>query len=94
MIGPLFSLSVPLGRFYSRLPTCESVLKPVSDNIAVSAGSSKNTNSDDSDETWCYCDQVESGNMVLCDNENCHIQRFHYECVGLDSTNSVYKGKW
>ena len=83
-----------VGRFYSRLPTCESVLKPVSDNIAVSAGSSKNTNSDDSDETWCYCDQVESGNMVLCDNENCHIQWFHYECVGLDSTDSVIKGKW
>ena len=87
-----------VGQFYSRLPACDSVrvLKPVSDNIAVSARSSKSTDTDndDPDKTWYYCDQVESGNMILCDNENCHIQWFHYECVGMDSKDTVIKGKW
>ena len=87
-----------VGRFYSRLPACDSarVLKPVSDNIALSAGSSKSidTDNDDPDKTWCYCDQVESGNMIPCDNENCHIQWFHYEYVGMDSKDTVIKGKW
>ena len=86
-----------VGRFYSRLPSCDSarVLKPVSDNVVLSAGSCKlNDTNDDPDKTWCYCDQVESGNMILCDNENCHIQWFHYECVGLDSKDTIIKGNW
>ena len=45
-----------VGRFYSRLPACDSVrvLKPVSDNIVVIAGSSKNIDidNDDPDKTW------------------------------------------
>ena len=86
-----------VGRFYSKLPSCDSVrvLKPVSDNVVLSAGSCKrNDTNDDPDKTWCYCDQVESGNMILCDNENCHIQWFHYECVGLDSKDTIIKGNW
>lgn len=71
------------------------MLKPVSDNVVLSAGSCKlNDTNDDPDKTWCYCDQVESGNMILCDNENCHIQWFHYECVGLDSKDTIIKGNW
>jgi len=42
-----------------------------------------------------HCDvclpQVSFGEMVACDNPDCPIEWFHYECVGLDEPP---KGKW
>jgi inhibitor of growth protein 3 len=39
---------------------------------------------DESDDTkYCFCQRVSFGDMVACDNENCHLQWFHWDCVGI-----------
>jgi len=46
----------------------------------------------DSDEQkYCYCNQVSYGEMIACDNNDCDIEWFHYDCVGLKMPP---KGKW
>ena len=53
----------------------------------------QNTNSDkDNEETFCYCNGVEEGKMVGCDNENCKITWFHFACVNLKK--SPKQDKW
>ena len=32
---------------------------------------------------YCTCRQVSFGRMVGCESENCKIEWFHFECVGL-----------
>jgi inhibitor of growth protein 3 len=39
---------------------------------------------DESDDTkYCFCQRVSFGDMVACDNENCQLQWFHWDCVGI-----------
>lgn len=38
---------------------------------------------DAEDEIYCICRQVSFGNMIGCDNPECKIEWFHYDCVGL-----------
>src|SRR4051794_36293767 len=38
-----------------------------------------------------YLLQVSFGEMVMCDNKDCPIEWFHFQCVGLASKP---KGKW
>ena len=46
----------------------------------------------DADEpTYCLCDQISYGEMILCDNDLCPIEWFHFVCVSLTSKP---KGKW
>lgn len=46
---------------------------------------------DPDEPTYCLCEQVSFGEMICCDNEQCHIEWFHFSCVGL---NTKPKGKW
>ncbi|KAL0094625.1 hypothetical protein J3Q64DRAFT_1715113 [Phycomyces blakesleeanus] len=46
---------------------------------------------DPNEPLYCYCQQVSFGEMVACDNEECDIEWFHIECVGLKVPP---KGKW
>jgi len=46
---------------------------------------------DPNEPTYCLCKRVSFGNMIGCDNAECPIEWFHFECVGL--TDPV-KGKW
>ncbi|PWZ00202.1 hypothetical protein BCV70DRAFT_153376, partial [Testicularia cyperi] len=46
---------------------------------------------DPTEPRYCYCDQVSFGNMVACDNDDCELEWFHYQCVGLESQP---RGKW
>ncbi|XP_058789346.1 inhibitor of growth protein 1-like [Phymastichus coffea] len=49
-------------------------------------------NTIDPDEpTYCLCDQISYGEMILCDNDLCPIEWFHFSCVSL---NTKPKGKW
>mmetsp|Transcript_18968 Transcript_18968/g.56524 ORF Transcript_18968/g.56524 Transcript_18968/m.56524 type:complete len:245 (-) Transcript_18968:411-1145(-) len=32
---------------------------------------------------YCYCQKPSHGEMVACDNDECALEWFHYECVGL-----------
>lgn len=41
--------------------------------------------------TYCLCDQISYGEMILCDNDLCPIEWFHFTCVELSSKP---KGKW
>jgi hypothetical protein len=46
---------------------------------------------ENSDPLFCSCRDIEHGNMVCCDNENCTYSWFHFQCVGLTRTP---KGRW
>ena len=40
---------------------------------------------------YCVCNNVDYGQMILCDNKHCKIGWFHFDCVGLALKP---KGKW
>ena len=40
---------------------------------------------DPEEPVYCVCRQVSFGEMVACDSENCPLEWFHYQCVGLTS---------
>lgn len=46
---------------------------------------------DPNEPTYCVCHQVSFGQMVMCDNKNCPIEWFHFQCVGLTAKP---RGKW
>jgi len=46
---------------------------------------------DPDEPTYCICNQVSYGEMIACDNVDCDIEWFHYNCVGLTA---APKGKW
>ncbi|XP_050354837.1 inhibitor of growth protein 2 [Nymphalis io] len=50
------------------------------------------TDAIDPDEPrYCLCDQISYGEMILCDNDLCPIEWFHFSCVFLTTKP---KGKW
>ena len=71
-----------VGKFYTRLPGSGLPLQPVASTSADN-DSNKTSTSCGTEDRWCYCDQVEFGEMVCCDNENCDIKWFHFECLNL-----------
>ncbi|KAI8086274.1 uncharacterized protein BX664DRAFT_335391 [Halteromyces radiatus] len=46
---------------------------------------------DPNEPVYCYCRMVSYGEMVACDNDECDIEWFHLDCVGL---RAPPKGKW
>ncbi|KAF7992334.1 hypothetical protein HCN44_001659 [Aphidius gifuensis] len=46
---------------------------------------------DPDEPTYCLCDQISYGEMILCDNDLCPIEWFHFSCVSLSTKP---KGKW
>ena len=64
-----------LAKFYSK--------EPVSSNLPE--------NCNNGDEQWCYCREVESGEMIGCDNPDCRIQWFHTACLRITR---IPKGNW
>lgn len=34
-------------------------------------------------DAFCYCKKPSVGTMIACDSDNCEIEWFHWECVGL-----------
>ncbi|XP_068761299.1 uncharacterized protein [Montipora capricornis] len=32
---------------------------------------------------WCWCQDVEYGDMLLCEGDACPIKWFHFDCIGL-----------
>jgi len=46
---------------------------------------------DPNEPTYCLCKRVSFGEMVGCDNPDCKVEWFHFECVGLTTSP---KGKW
>lgn len=46
---------------------------------------------DPNEPTYCLCRQVSYGEMIGCDNMDCPIEWFHFNCVGLTTKP---KGHW
>lgn len=46
---------------------------------------------DPNEPTYCLCDQISYGEMILCDNDLCPFEWFHFSCVQLMTKP---KGKW
>jgi len=46
---------------------------------------------DPNEPTYCLCKRVSYGQMIGCDNPNCPVEWYHFECVGVTET---VKGKW
>ena len=46
---------------------------------------------DPNEPTYCLCRQISFGDMIGCDNDECPMEWFHFQCVGLTSKP---KGKW
>lgn len=60
--------------------------------VAQNPGTAAKTGAvDESEPLYCSCHRISFGDMIACDNNECPIEWFHYECVGLTS---VPKGKW
>eukprot|EP00605_Chrysophyceae_sp_TOSAG23-4_P000390 GSChrysophyteH1.ASY1.ANO1.446.1 assembled CDS len=38
---------------------------------------------DPNEPVYCICRQIAHGEMIACDNEDCAIEWFHYQCVNL-----------
>ena len=77
-----------LGKWYSKEP----IKKAESSNTDV-----EEIDKDQADDTyqtrllWCYCRKEESGEMIACDNTECHIQWFHTNCLHITK---IPKRKW
>lgn len=46
---------------------------------------------DPNEPTYCLCNQVSYGEMIGCDNDDCEIEWFHFQCVNLTQKP---KGRW
>lgn len=46
---------------------------------------------DPNEPTYCICQQVSYGEMIGCDNPDCHVEWFHFGCIKLVAKP---KGKW
>ena len=48
---------------------------------------------EDDRREYCTCGLPSNEFMIWCDDGNCEIQWYHYQCVGLTEA-TVPKGKW
>ena len=78
-----------LGKWYTRKPVANS------DNIVQVLPSNDDSAQDDDQEDytrlWCYCSAPSFGRMICCDNDQCLIKWFHFDCLRIRSSP---KGKW
>ena len=56
-------------------------------NLSHSTSSSAKEN----EILYCICHKPEHGHMIACDNPNCTVEWYHYECVGLKR---APRGNW
>ena len=79
-----------IGKWYSRKPVADTdglVQIPTTSEVSEDNGQQQ----DDHTESWCYCNQPEFGEMIMCDNKSCTIKWFHFDCLRL---RRAPKGKW
>lgn len=72
--------STPRASSYSRKDNKSGATLDVGSPLGLEAAA---VGMDGEDEIYCICRQVSFGNMIGCDNEDCKIEWFHYDCVGL-----------
>ena len=75
-----------LAKWYTRLPLQDSLELRPSESTTSSTRHETTT-----ERHYCYCNEVESGEMIGCDDENCFIQWFHVDCLKIKT---IPKGAW
>ena len=53
--------------------------------------STNSANLEPNEPVYCVCRQISYGQMIMCDNSDCDLEWFHFDCVKLSSKP---KGKW
>ncbi len=76
-----------LGKYYSKLSSQPEAPKEKESSTASTSAQEV----DESPKLWCYCRTDESGEMILCESEQCEIEWFHTHCLLITS---IPKGKW
>ncbi len=64
-----------VGRFFSQ----PSMISPQSSSQSLISN-----NTEQNDQVYCYCQTIEDGEMIGCDNPNYCYKWFHLKCVHLD----------
>ena len=68
-------------KLYTRVPVAEN-----DGTIPIPAAVDSNDDDDDDDDMeryWCYCNQSRFGYMIICDNKQCSIPWFHFDCLRI-----------
>lgn len=67
---------------------CRYKIEKPSDSVSLTnlTNSEEENNSTDDDAELCHCRTHDNGEMVACDNMDCKIKWYHFECVGLYKT--------
>ncbi|KAI6218274.1 Inhibitor of growth protein 3-like [Aphelenchoides besseyi] len=61
----------------------ESIGRPASQRRNTARNVNKIEDETPAEPTYCICEQVSYGNMIGCDNDECLIEWFHFDCVKL-----------
>ena len=76
-----------LNLFYVKLILCLNATSIVDDTSC----SSTQQSSEQVEQLYCICHNVEEGLMIGFDNNDCPYECFHVGCVGLDC---IPQGEW
>ena len=76
LIGKFYSRTAQYQPVTSQEPCYSGKLSPVEANQEVES---------DMQQTYCYYNRPEEGEMVACDNSGCKYQWFHITCLKLNS---------
>eukprot|EP01100_Stratorugosa_tubuloviscum_P015719 TRINITY_DN927_c1_g1_i1.p1 TRINITY_DN927_c1_g1~~TRINITY_DN927_c1_g1_i1.p1 ORF type:complete len:305 (+),score=109.15 TRINITY_DN927_c1_g1_i1:648-1562(+) len=76
-----------------RLPYDKNSRRRLSDSVGAARVLSIDCDMpiDPNEPTYCICNRVSFGQMIECENTECKVDWFHFECVGLTD---IPKGKW
>jgi len=81
-----------VGKWYSRGPVSDSTRAVPLPSAAVATQSmAEDGDDDDAGRLWCYCSKPSFGDMIMCNNKQCTIIWFHFDCLQI---RSPPKGKW
>ena len=69
-----------IGKWYTQQPVSDA-----ENMVPIPKIDDKSSDCEDEDMTrlWCYCQEPSFGKMILCDNENCSIKWFHFDCLRI-----------
>ena len=71
-----------IGKWYTRRPVADTTnVVPIT--LSTQAEEPLDCEEEDITRLWCYCQEPSFGDMVLCDNEECPIKWFHFDCLRI-----------